>query len=63
MLTAAMMGSLGYRTRVLIVDSGSGEFDHALASVETNVGWISADTTTSNPLGWIRNFGQTVVIE
>jgi len=63
LLTAAMMGSLGYKTRILIVDSGSGELDHALASVETNIGWIPADTTTMNPLGWVKNFRQTVVVE
>ena len=64
LLTAAMYGALGYRTRILLVDSGSGDLDHALAQVSTNIGWINADTTdTQNPLGWVKNFGQTVIIE
>ena len=63
LLTAAMYGSLGHQSRVLIVDSQGNGLDHALASVETNIGFINADTTSMNPLGWVRNFGQTVVIE
>ena len=63
LLVASMLGALGKQTRILIVGTKSQELDHALAQVNTLLGWVSVDTTDSHPLGWVRKFWQTIVVD
>ena len=61
LLTASMLGSIGYKTRILLVGKGF-DVDHALAEVLTSTGWVSVDTTSSQPLGWFHKYSQEVVV-
>ena len=57
LLASAMLRSLGYEAKVLLVDSaGNGEIDHALAQVNTPIGWVNVDTVANCPLGWQFNY-------
>ena len=63
LLTAAMLGSIGYQTRLVLVDSNlDNEIDHALAQVysEPLGEWLNLDVASNNPIGWVI---QTRVIE
>ena len=54
LMSGAMLGSLGYPVRIALLDSsGAGEIDHAVAQVQTEMGWINVDTASRLPLGWI----------
>lgn len=52
MLTAAMIGSVGYESRVMLIALGGLSVDHAVAQVRTPLGWLNLDTVSSLPLGW-----------
>ena len=55
LLTAAMLGSIGHRVRIALVDlNADGELDHAMCQVydENTNQWLNADTSSTNPLGW-----------
>ena len=63
LLNAALLGSIGYKTRIILVDNGrSGEINHALSQVETKIGWVDVDTTSTAPLGWFKRYDTMVIV-
>lgn len=65
-LNAAMLGSIGYRVRLALIDSDMDfELDHAVAEVFSDkLGeWIQVDTTSEFPLGWSLPTGRVVYVE
>jgi len=61
-LVAAVFGSLGYRTRILIVSYDS-EWSHAYSEIWTEeLGWLPVDIASSHPLGWIIPPTKTMVM-
>jgi len=67
LLVASMLGSLGYNTRIALIDlTFDGEPDHAIAEVFSPYmnGWIYVDTTDDYRLGWGRpGISQEVYVE
>lgn len=64
LLVSAMLGALGYQTRIVLVDTnGGGQINHALAEVNSPLGWIYLDTTRDFPLGFLhRSYENKVVV-
>ena len=55
LLTAAMLGSVGHKVRIALMDlNADDELDHAICQVydENTNQWLNADTSSTNPLGW-----------
>jgi len=65
-LEAAMLSSIGIRSRVAIMDTAQkGSYDHAVCQVfSSTLGniWLNADTTTNYPFGWELNHGMITYI-
>ena len=55
MLTAAMVGSVGYKSRVMVIATQGLDWDHAVAQVSTpDLGWLNCDVSDkTHPLGWV----------
>ena len=62
LLSSAMLSSLGYETRILLVELRGPGIDHALAQVKTSIGWLAVDAVSSRPMGWIEQYKQVVVV-
>ncbi len=62
LLTSSMLSSLGYETRIILVELRGPGLDHALTQVKTNIGWLAVDAVSSRPLGWIEQYKQIVVV-
>ena len=62
MLVTSMLSSLGYETRILLVELKVPGIDHALGQVKTDIGWLAVDSVSSKPLGWIEQYKQVVVV-
>lgn len=62
LLTSAMLSSIGYESRMILVERKGPGFDHALAQVNTQIGWLSVDTSSKNPVGWLENYKQIAVV-
>lgn len=64
LLTAALLGSLGYQTRIILVSINGGELDHALCELNTkNIGWLPLDSTRDFPLGWqMKQYDNKVIV-
>ena len=63
LLSASMLSSIGYETRLALLDTGSGEFDHAIAQVKSENGWVNFDTSSILPLGWHISYSRAIYIE
>ena len=64
LLTAAILGSIGYRVRIAILAIESNEFDHATAQVYFRGEWFSLDTSSKDtPMGWIESYNQAVFVD
>ena len=59
MLVAAMLGSIGIKTRVAIIFY-NGEAEHAVAEYYSDSlrQWVELDTTNSYPLGWYNSYSK-----
>lgn len=65
LLNAAMLGSIGYKTRLALLDTDFDyQLDHAVAEVYSEVlqNWFILDTTSNNPLGWQIQSGRTIYV-
>mgnify|MGYP001592827415 CR=1 FL=1 len=62
MLVGSMLSSLGYETRILLVELRGPGIDHALAQVKTSIGWLAVDAVSSKPLGWIEQYKQVIIV-
>jgi len=65
LLNASLLGSLGYQTRIAIVDSDFDDrWDHAVCEVFSPSlnDWIVVDTTDKYPLGWTFEVGKKDLI-
>lgn len=60
---AGLLRSLGYNSRILLIDVGGKGLDHAVAQVYSKVEWINLDAASSFPLGWEEKYFSKVVIE
>ena len=65
LLTAAMMGSIGYSVRIQLIDVNlDGEIDHAVSQVKDGVlGWLNIDSSNTKPLGWELPTTHTITVE
>lgn len=65
LLTAAMLGAIGYRTKIILADCNfDGEIDHAFSQVHSEkLGWLNFDTSGVNPLGWIIPYGKGITVD
>ncbi len=65
LLVASMLGSIGFKTRIIIVDSDfDKEYDHAIAqALSDKIGdYVSVDTTDrTHPLGWKLKVGGEII--
>ena len=55
LLVSAMLGSIGFQSRVVIADTDKDmQWDHAYAQCYSDIldRWINVDTTSEFPLGW-----------
>ena len=53
LLSGAMLGSIGYVVRIALLDTNFDlEIDHAIAQVNTELGWLNIDASNERPLGW-----------
>lgn len=64
LLTASMLGSLGYKARIALVAQGM-DYDHVTAEVwsEELQDWLVVDVTSEYPLGWVFVWNKKLVIE
>lgn len=62
LLNASMLGSIGYRTRIALIDIDT-DYGHAFAEVFSDFlgSWIPVDTTSEYPLGWVYSVEKEVV--
>lgn len=62
---ASLYRSLGYESRIVLLDMRGEGFDHAVAEVKSDkLGeWLLVDVTTSNPLGWVPRYQQRLEVE
>lgn len=51
-LLAALLQAVGYPTRFVMGDYGSGDFEHVYLQVFALGEWISLDATEHHPMGW-----------
>jgi len=62
LLTASLLRSLGYNTRILLVDIQGNGLDHAIAQVYSKEVWINLDASSEFPLGWeIKSYSKVVI--
>lgn len=61
---AALGASVGIPSRVVIADTGSGDWDHAYAQLwSKQLGdWVTVDVTTEFPAGWNYNTGKQIYV-
>ena len=62
LLTAAMLGSIGYKVRIALLDTDfDDDLDHAICQVydENLRQWINVDSSSTNPIGWEVSSGKT----
>ena len=66
LLTAALLGSIGYSVRLALVDLEGYGFDHIFCQVysENLQAWLNCDTSSSNPVGWEIQYrkGEYIVV-
>ena len=60
-LSASVLGSIGYKTRLLIV-SYNLQWEHAYAEVMTALSWLPFDLASSRPLGWVMPVTKKIVV-
>ena len=63
LLTAAMLRTIGYRTRFVALAIHGDEFDHAISQVYGDGEWISIDASSKYPTGWAEQYRKMVTIE
>ena len=65
LLVASLLGSIGHRTRIVLIDTDfDNNLDHAIAQVwSEKMGWVNMDTSSSKPLGWAIQAKVTVYVE
>lgn len=51
-LLAALLQAVGYRTRFVMGDYGSGDFEHVYLQALAYGEWVSLDSTEHHPAGW-----------
>ena len=62
---AALLGTIGHRTRVMLIDANpyTREFSHALAQVYYGGKWVSLDTSRDGRIGWCAPHTRQLLIE
>jgi len=61
LLTGAMLGSIGYEVRIVLLDTDFDDsIDHAISQVSTDIGWLNVDASSKEPLGWYIPSGRTI---
>ena len=65
LISGAMLGSIGYQTRLALLATGGADIDHAVAEVwsEELGEWVSVDASSKLPLGWCIRNNRKVVVE
>lgn len=64
LLSAAMLSSVGVPSRIVIADTGSGDYDHAYAQgFSDSLGWLTVDPTTPFPVGWEYQTNKRVFVD
>ena len=65
LLTAALLGSIGHKTRIVLLDTDfDNDLDHAIAQAWSDkLGWVNLDASSSKPLGWAIRSKVTVYVE
>jgi len=66
MLCSAMLGSIGHRTRIAIMATGGGDYDHAVCQVFSDElgDFINVDpSNTDYPLGWEIQYSKVIYAE
>lgn len=64
-LQAALLGSLGHRTRVVIIDANprTRSFSHAHTQVEHQGRWIDLDITRNGDIGWRARHTRHLIVD
>ena len=64
-LEAALLGTIGHRTRVMLIDANpyTREFSHAVAQVYYGGKWVTLDTSRDGQIGWCASHTRELVIE
>ena len=64
-LEASLLGSIGHRTRVMLIDANpySREFSHAVAQVHYQGRWVTLDTSRDGAIGWCAEHTRELAIE
>jgi len=58
LFAASLYKALGYRSRIVLLDTGGAGIDHAIAEVYSDEvsAWIMVDPASENPLGWTPKY-------
>lgn len=64
-LEASLLGSLGHRSRVMLVDANpfSRDYSHAIAQVRYGGRWVNLDTSRDGRIGWCVSHTRQYIIE
>jgi len=63
LFAGALLGSIGYRVKLILIGCDNYEIDHAYIEVETEIGWIGFDPSSNIFLGWSIEYVRRIDIE
>jgi len=58
LFTASLLKSIGYNTKIIILDTQGGGYDHAISEAFSNKTkeWLTLDPTGNKPVGWVFSY-------
>ena len=58
LFAGSLLGSLGYGTKLILLDTAGKGFDHVICEVYSDrvEKWIFVDTSSTTPLGWMPKY-------